>query len=153
MVTPEDIEHLEEQLQRRREAAARGEPVGLIRLKAGPSQPKPPRIEFIREIKGQQVVLAIIPMELITHKPPFFASVLRIEQTRGACNTQCRVVEFADPVRVVENGIFMKAPLGKGRLRFQEDWIQFDPWLAFNGSPAARRTLKVLGVIFRSQDK
>lgn len=150
MVTPENIEYLEEQLQRLREAAARGESVGQIRLEAGPPKPKPPKIESIREIKGQQVVLAIIPMELITHKPPFFASVLRIERRSVACHTQCRIVEFADPVRVEENGIFMKAPLGRGRGRFQqEDWVHFDPWLVFNGSSTARRTLKVLGVTFR----
>lgn len=149
-VKPEDIERLEQILERHRAA---GDPVAItIGMDPVPRQ-KPPIISLTRKINGKEVGLVVRALEVSSDGPEIYAQKLKLELTRADCGIQCRVVTFEPPALFRESGIFLSVPLGKGRQRFRTPALQpFDPIVAFDGSPAARKTIKelrTLGVSFR----
>lgn len=73
------------------------------------------------------------------------ASQLRLEFTMTGYNTVYRFVEFPAPVTITDHSILMPAPRGRDRMgRPQGGYQRFDPWVAFEGSKEAKRTVKDL---------
>ena len=156
-ITPEDIERIERELQRNREALKNGGTVAPFSISIGmeptPRQ-KPLSISSTRVIDGKKVHLVVTTLESASSEgPETYARKLRIEQTRPG-GTQCRVLIFEPPALLTKTGIFLPLPRVTGRQPFKTPAVQtVDPWVVFDGSPTARRTLKKLRGLGMSFEK
>lgn len=151
MITPEDVERIEEQKWRYLEALQGRNVVKPLVITVGTPQqpatktietdkPQPPRPEFRRG----NVSLVVTPVELISlvngHEVEARARALKVEQTRPS-SRQSQTITFEVPIKVTPDSICVQV---KGKCRSQPGWKSLDPWVLISSKPEDRRLLRSL---------
>lgn len=105
--------------------------------------PTVPHPEVRRRIGSRDVVIGITPVEVVdgVARHPL-ARAVRFDLRRDDCCPTTRTINFREPVRVTEEGVYVQSPRVKGAQRFKSRWAYFDPAVVFSGKPEDIKIVK-----------